>query len=77
MNVEEIIIAESDAYIAFACKRVIEQTLNIVVFQDSQSAEFLFENGLFDSIVPRNFLKEVLKELLHFHGCFPLTQTEK
>jgi acetyl-CoA carboxylase carboxyl transferase beta subunit len=73
----DIIIAEPDAYIAFAGKRVIEQTLNIEVPEGSQSAEFLFEKGLFDSIVPRNSLKEVLSELLHFHGFFPLTQTEK
>ena len=72
----DIIIAEPDAYIAFAGKRVIEQTLNIEVPEGSQSAEFLFEKGLFDSIVPRNSLKEVLSELLHFHGFFPLTQTE-
>nr|YP_009656676.1 acetyl-CoA carboxylase beta subunit [Medicago pironae]QCO73575.1 acetyl-CoA carboxylase beta subunit [Medicago pironae] len=73
----DIIIAEPDAYIAFAGKRVIEQTLNIEVPEGSQSAEFLFEKGLFDSIVPRNSLKEVLSELLHFHGFFPMTQTEK
>nr|UZC30840.1 acetyl-CoA carboxylase carboxyltransferase beta subunit [Medicago rugosa] len=73
----DIIIAEPDAYIAFAGKRVIEQTLNIEVPEGSQSAEFLFEKGLFDSMVPRHFLKEVLSELLHFHGFFPLTQTEK
>nr|YP_009656524.1 acetyl-CoA carboxylase beta subunit [Medicago tetraprostrata]QCO73333.1 acetyl-CoA carboxylase beta subunit [Medicago tetraprostrata] len=73
----DIILAEPDAYIAFAGKRVIEQTLNIEVPEGSQSAEFLFEKGLFDSIVPRNSLKEVLSELLHFHGFFPLTQTEK
>ena len=73
----DIIIAEPDAYIAFAGKRVIEQTLNIEVPEGSQSAEFLFEKGLFDSIVPRNSLKEVLSELLHFHGLFPLTQNEK
>nr|YP_009656982.1 acetyl-CoA carboxylase beta subunit [Medicago orbicularis]QCO73880.1 acetyl-CoA carboxylase beta subunit [Medicago orbicularis] len=73
----DIIIAEPDAYIAFAGKRVIEQTLNVEVPEGSQSAEFLFEKGLFDSIVPRNSLKEVLSELFHFHGFFPLTQTEK
>nr|YP_010566160.1 acetyl-CoA carboxylase carboxyltransferase beta subunit [Medicago granadensis]UZC30916.1 acetyl-CoA carboxylase carboxyltransferase beta subunit [Medicago granadensis] len=73
----DIIIVEPDAYIAFAGKRVIEQTLNVEVPEGSQSAEFLFEKGLFDSIVPRNSLKEVLSELFHFHGFFPLTQTEK
>ncbi|XP_073222450.1 acetyl-coenzyme A carboxylase carboxyl transferase subunit beta, chloroplastic [Cicer arietinum] len=70
----DIIIAEPNAYIAFAGKRVIEQTLNTEVPEGSQSAEFLFEKGLFDSIVPRNLLKEVLGELFQFHGFFPLTQ---
>ena len=73
----DIIIAEPDAYIAFAGKRVIEETLKIEVPEGVQTAEFLFEKGAFDSIVPRNSLKEVLSELYHFHGIFPLTQTEK
>nr|YP_010832475.1 acetyl-CoA carboxylase beta subunit [Astragalus oxyglottis]WFG51912.1 acetyl-CoA carboxylase beta subunit [Astragalus oxyglottis] len=73
----DIIIAEPNAYIAFAGKRVIEQTLNKEVPEGSQSAEFLFQKGLFDSIVPRNLLKEVLAELFQFHGFVPLTQNEK
>nr|YP_009429895.1 acetyl-CoA carboxylase beta subunit [Carmichaelia australis]ASY01225.1 acetyl-CoA carboxylase beta subunit [Carmichaelia australis] len=72
----DIIIAEPNAYIAFAGKRVIEQTLNKEVPEGSQSAEFLFQKGLFDSIVPRNLLKEVLTELFQFHGFVPLTQNE-
>nr|YP_010964313.1 acetyl-CoA carboxylase carboxyltransferase beta subunit [Astragalus tumbatsica]WNM88891.1 acetyl-CoA carboxylase carboxyltransferase beta subunit [Astragalus tumbatsica] len=73
----DIIIAEPNAYIAFAGKRVIELTLNTEVPEGSQSAEFLFQKGLFDSIVPRNLLKEVLTELFQFHGFVPLTQNEK
>nr|YP_010185564.1 acetyl-CoA carboxylase subunit beta [Epilobium hirsutum]QVL23061.1 acetyl-CoA carboxylase subunit beta [Epilobium hirsutum] len=68
----DIIIAEPDAYIAFAGKRVIEQTLNIEVPEGSQTAEYLFDKGLFDPIVPRNLLKGVLSELLNFHGFVPL-----
>ncbi|KAK7236513.1 hypothetical protein RIF29_45524 [Crotalaria pallida] len=56
----DIIIAEPNAYIAFAGKRVIEQTLNKTVPEGSQAAEYLFHKGLFDSIVPRNPLKRVL-----------------
>nr|QXI89073.1 acetyl-CoA carboxylase carboxyltransferase beta subunit [Sinogentiana souliei] len=70
----DIIIAEPDAYIAFAGKRVIEQTLNKTVPEGSQSAEYLFEKGLFDLIVPRNLLKSVLGELVKFHAFFPLNQ---
>nr|UWV19153.1 acetyl-CoA carboxylase carboxyltransferase beta subunit [Padbruggea filipes] len=73
----DIIIAEPNAYIAFAGKRVIEQTLNKEVPEGSQSAEFLFQKGLFDSIVPRNTLKEVLSELFQLHAFFPLPQNEK
>nr|QJQ75781.1 acetyl-CoA carboxylase carboxyltransferase beta subunit [Glycyrrhiza foetida]QJQ78828.1 AccD [Glycyrrhiza triphylla]QJQ79056.1 acetyl-CoA carboxylase carboxyltransferase beta subunit [Meristotropis xanthioides]QJQ75848.1 acetyl-CoA carboxylase carboxyltransferase beta subunit [Glycyrrhiza foetida]QJQ75924.1 acetyl-CoA carboxylase carboxyltransferase beta subunit [Glycyrrhiza foetida] len=73
----DIIIAEPNAYIAFAGKRVIEQTLNKEVPEGSQSAEFLFQKGLFDSIVPRNPLKEVLSELFQLHAFFPLTQNKK
>nr|YP_010416605.1 acetyl-CoA carboxylase carboxyltransferase beta subunit [Campylotropis thomsonii]USC53813.1 acetyl-CoA carboxylase carboxyltransferase beta subunit [Campylotropis thomsonii] len=73
----DIIIAEPNAYIAFAGKRVIEQTLNKAVPEGSQAAEYLFQKGLFDSIVPRNFLKEVLSELFQFHNLFPLTKNQK
>nr|YP_010362638.1 acetyl-CoA carboxylase carboxyltransferase beta subunit [Euphorbia tithymaloides]UNS16593.1 acetyl-CoA carboxylase carboxyltransferase beta subunit [Euphorbia tithymaloides] len=68
----DIIIAEPNAYIAFAGKRVIEQTLNKTVPEGSQLAEFLFHKGLFDSIVPRNLLKGVLNELLQLHDFLPL-----
>ncbi|KAL2223570.1 UNVERIFIED_CONTAM: Acetyl-coenzyme A carboxylase carboxyl transferase subunit beta, chloroplastic [Sesamum indicum] len=49
----DIIIAEPNSYIAFAGKRVIEQTLNKTVPEGLQAAEYLFEKGLFDLIVPR------------------------
>nr|YP_010591458.1 AccD [Datura metel]UKB86566.1 AccD [Datura metel] len=64
----DIIIAEPNAYIAFAGKRVIEQTLNKTVPEGSQAAEYLFEKGLFDLIVPRNLLKSVLSELFKLHA---------
>nr|UDH55119.1 acetyl-CoA carboxylase subunit beta [Amorpha californica var. napensis] len=69
----DIIIAEPNAYIAFAGKRVIEQTLNKTVPEGYQAAEYLFHKGLFDSIVPRNPLKGVLSELFQLHAFFPLT----
>nr|YP_009698544.1 AccD [Petalonyx linearis]QEJ85613.1 AccD [Petalonyx linearis] len=70
----DIIIAEPNAYIAFAGKRVIEQTLNKTVPEGSQAAEYLFQKGLFDLIVPRNPLKGVLSELFQLHAFFPLNQ---
>nr|YP_009670336.1 acetyl-CoA carboxylase subunit beta [Vochysia acuminata]QCW95654.1 acetyl-CoA carboxylase subunit beta [Vochysia acuminata] len=68
----DIIIVEPNAYIAFAGKRVIEQTLNKTVPEGSQAAEYLFHKGLFDPIVPRNPLKGVLSELFKLHAFFPL-----
>ncbi|KAL5540703.1 hypothetical protein UlMin_045818 [Ulmus minor] len=70
----DIIIAEPNAYIAFAGKRVIEQTLNKTVPDGSQVSEYLFHKGLFDPIVPRNLLKVVLSELFQLHAFFPLNQ---
>ncbi|KAJ0765978.1 Acetyl-coenzyme A carboxylase carboxyl transferase subunit beta [Helianthus annuus] len=70
----DIIIAEPNAYIAFAGKRVIEQTLNKTVPDGSQAAEYLFQKGLFDLIVPRHPLKSVLNELFQLHTFFPLNQ---
>ncbi|KAL0532156.1 hypothetical protein IC582_030971 [Cucumis melo] len=70
----DIIIAEPNAYIAFAGKRVIEQTLNKAVPEGSQEAESLFDKGLFDLIVPRNPLKGVVSELFQLHAFVPSNQ---
>ena len=67
-----IVIGEPDAYIAFAGKRVIEEVMKIEVPEGVQEAEYLFEMGSLDSIVPRFLLKGVLSELLKFHGFFPV-----
>nr|UYP38798.1 acetyl-CoA carboxylase beta subunit [Narthecium californicum] len=73
----DVIIAEPNAYIAFAGKRVIEQTLNKTVPDGSQAAEYLFQKGLFDPIVPRNPLKDILSELFQLHGFFSLNHNSK
>nr|YP_010590777.1 carboxytransferase beta subunit [Harmsiodoxa puberula]WAB50396.1 carboxytransferase beta subunit [Harmsiodoxa puberula] len=70
----DIIIAEPYAYIAFAGKRVIEQTLKKAVPEGSQAAESLLRKGLLDAIVPRNLLKGVLSELFQLHAFFPLNK---
>nr|AYQ22729.1 carboxytransferase beta subunit [Ricotia isatoides] len=70
----DIIISEPYAYIAFAGKRVIEQTLKKAVPEGSQAAESLLRKGLLDAIVPRNILKGVLGELFPLHAFFPLTK---
>nr|YP_010874887.1 acetyl-CoA carboxylase carboxyltransferase beta subunit [Bonnaya ciliata]WGV43008.1 acetyl-CoA carboxylase carboxyltransferase beta subunit [Bonnaya ciliata] len=68
----DLIIAEPNSYVAFAGKRVIEQTLNKALPEEVQAAEYLFQKGLFDLIVPRNLLKGVLSELFNLHAFFPL-----
>nr|YP_009701037.1 acetyl-CoA carboxylase carboxyltransferase beta subunit [Manoao colensoi]QEQ14242.1 acetyl-CoA carboxylase carboxyltransferase beta subunit [Manoao colensoi] len=63
-----ITIAEPKAYIAFAGRRVIEQTLNLTIEDDDfQTAEYLFHHGLFDLIVPRSILKGVLNDILKLY----------
>nr|YP_010292479.1 acetyl-CoA carboxylase carboxyltransferase beta subunit [Carex sp. SCSB-B-000526]YP_010292502.1 acetyl-CoA carboxylase carboxyltransferase beta subunit [Carex sp. SCSB-B-000526]ULQ64411.1 acetyl-CoA carboxylase carboxyltransferase beta subunit [Carex sp. SCSB-B-000526]ULQ64434.1 acetyl-CoA carboxylase carboxyltransferase beta subunit [Carex sp. SCSB-B-000526] len=72
----DIIIGEPDAYIAFAGKRVIEEVMKIEVPEGVQEAEYLFEMGSLDSIVPRNLLKGVLSELLTFHDIFHFSKSQ-
>nr|QKV46212.1 acetyl-CoA carboxylase subunit beta [Phegopteris decursive-pinnata] len=67
----DIIIAESKAYIAFAGKRVIEQTLRQKIPDGFQAAESLFDNGLLDLIVPRNLSKGVLSEISELYSSAP------
>nr|YP_010143165.1 acetyl-CoA carboxylase carboxyltransferase beta subunit [Salomonia cantoniensis]QQL04285.1 acetyl-CoA carboxylase carboxyltransferase beta subunit [Salomonia cantoniensis] len=73
----DIIIAEPHAYVAFAGKRVIEETLKIRVPEGSQETEYLFDKGLFDPVVPRNLLKDVLSQLLKkLYALLSLTSNE-
>nr|YP_007374808.1 acetyl-coenzyme A carboxylase carboxyl transferase subunit beta [Ophioglossum californicum]AGC26721.1 acetyl-coenzyme A carboxylase carboxyl transferase subunit beta [Ophioglossum californicum]QXF60094.1 acetyl-CoA carboxylase beta subunit [Ophioglossum vulgatum] len=64
----DIIIAEPRAYIAFAGKRVIEQTLRQKIPDGFQVAESSFDHGLLDLIVPRNLLKGVLSEIFELYA---------
>nr|UDZ59276.1 acetyl-coA carboxylase beta subunit [Helanthium bolivianum] len=73
----DVIIAEPDALIAFAGKRVIEQTLKKEIPDGCQVSEYLFPKGLFDLMVPRNLLKGVLSELFQLHGFLPLNPNSK
>nr|QHD46893.1 AccD [Anthoceros agrestis] len=67
----DVIIAEPKAYIAFAGKRVIEQTLRQKIPDGSQVAESLFDHGLLDLIVPRNLLRGVLSEIFELYSSAP------
>ena len=64
----DIIIAEPKALIGFAGPRVIEQTIKQVLPQGFQSAEFLFEKGFLDAIVPRSEIRDYIAHLLVLHA---------
>lgn len=64
----DIILAEPQALIGFAGRRVIEQTIRQALPDDFQKAEFLLEHGFVDKIVKRNELKKVIGKLLMLHG---------
>nr|YP_011001655.1 acetyl-CoA carboxylase beta subunit [Chrysojasminum floridum]WPN86927.1 acetyl-CoA carboxylase beta subunit [Chrysojasminum floridum] len=63
----DVILAEPNFLIAFAGKRVIEETLKLEVPEGSQEAEVLFEAGLLDKIIPREDLEKILYVLLKLH----------
>nr|YP_009312810.1 Acetyl-CoA carboxylase, carboxyl transferase subunit beta [Helminthora furcellata]SCW21064.1 Acetyl-CoA carboxylase, carboxyl transferase subunit beta [Helminthora furcellata]SCW23924.1 Acetyl-CoA carboxylase, carboxyl transferase subunit beta [Helminthora furcellata] len=63
----DIIIAEPKALIAFAGRRVIEQTIKEDLPTNFQTSEYLFEHGFIDLIVPRTILKQKLIDILSLH----------
>jgi len=69
----DIIIAEPKATIAFAGRRVVEQTLREKLPDDFQTAEYLLNHGFVDLIVPRTQLKGTLTQLIQLHQ--PVSQT--
>ncbi|RHH71019.1 MULTISPECIES: acetyl-CoA carboxylase, carboxyltransferase subunit beta [Vagococcus] len=64
----DIILAEPQALIGFAGRRVIEQTIRQTLPDDFQRAEFLLEHGFIDKIVTRKEMKSTLSTLLLLHN---------
>lgn len=64
----DIILSEPYALIGFAGKRVIEDTIHEKLPDNFQSAEFVFEKGFIDRIVPRDKMKQELSKILSFHS---------
>ena len=56
----DIAIAEPGATIGFAGKRVIEDTIRENLPEGFQSAEYLYEHGMVDMVVPRQEMRETL-----------------
>ncbi len=65
----DAILAEPGAVIGFAGPRVIKQTLGQDLPEGFQTAEFLLDHGMVDSVVHRGQLKETVGQLLrHMSG---------
>lgn len=64
----DIIIAEPNALIGFAGRRVIEQTINQKLPDDFQRAEFLLQKGFIDKVVDRKAMKDTLTQILKIHS---------
>lgn len=64
----DIILAEPQALIGFAGRRVIETTVREDLPEDFQRAEFLLDHGFVDAIVKRTELADVIANLVKFHG---------
>lgn len=63
----DLIIAEPNALIAFAGRRVIEQTIRQDLPDNFQTSEYLFHHGFIDLIVPRTCLRLKLIQILNFY----------
>ena len=64
----DIIMAESQALVGFAGRRVIESTVREKLPDDFQKAEFLQEHGFVDLIVERSQIQATVGQLLALHG---------
>lgn len=66
-SVGDINIAEPQALIGFAGRRVIEETVREKLPNDFQTAEFLLEHGQLDAIFPRKDLRKQVSLLVKMH----------
>ncbi|MGF0028569.1 acetyl-CoA carboxylase, carboxyltransferase subunit beta [uncultured Streptococcus sp.] len=64
----DIIIAEPQALVGFAGRRVIENTVREQLPDNFQKAEFLLEHGFVDTIINRTELPEMIAMLVALHG---------
>lgn len=64
----DITLAEPNALIGFAGPRVIEQTIGQKLPKGFQRAEYLYDHGFVDAIVPRKDQKQTIARLLSLHN---------
>lgn len=67
-SVGDINLAEPQALIGFAGRRVIEQTVREKLPDDFQTAEFLLKHGQLDKIVHRHDMKKTLSTIVKLHS---------
>lgn len=74
----DVNIAEPRAYIGFAGRRVIEQTMRQKLPADAATAEFLQQHGMIDAVVPRAEMRGVVSRLIHMYvACNPSVQERR
>jgi acetyl-CoA carboxylase carboxyl transferase subunit beta len=77
----DILIAEPNTLIAFAGRRVIEQTIRQKLPDDFQTAGFLMEHGMLDLVEPRESLRNTIRKILRMHsergGSLPETNGQQ
>ena len=66
--VGDVHLAEPGALIAFAGRRVIEQTIKQKLPDDFQTSEYLLEHGFIDRIVHRREMKANISRILSFYN---------
>jgi len=62
----DIIIAEPDANIGFAGKRLIESALKVKLPEGFQTSEYQYNNGFVDRIIHRNEMRPFLGKLMRY-----------
>ncbi len=64
----DVTLAEPNAIVGFAGKRVVEQTVKQTLPDHFQKSEFVYEKGFIDMILKRKEIKEVLAKILKLHA---------
>ena len=70
----DVVMAEPDALIGFAGRRVIQETLMEELPEEFQTSEYLLYHGMLDLVVPRYWIRQALYELLLLHKGGPLRE---
>ena len=66
--VGDVNIAEKGALIAFAGRRVVENTIKQKLPDEFQTSEYLLEHGFVDKVVARGDLKRTISDILSFYN---------